>query len=261
MLDFIDEIIERKQGSTVQTLLFSKEHYSKEEALSWLKSHNYHLAKIDVTDKYLRFRQRPPEDFDKESFATVCFAKDPDGECKLMAVIGKLKGEERSVPDDEIIDDEVIDELIQSGWKLNPTDEENRFTLEAPDIADTSGIVYYSIQEIKYNGDEKVAYVLNILDNGSQVSRYIFDKNPLNESYLEGSLDIVRDVDIFDFEGLAPKQHALNTSGDTALVSVLDSGICQIAEEGLMIFQGGQLNGSWSMSKDLSNWVLSKEDI
>ena len=178
MLDFIDEIIERKQGSTVQTLLFSKEHYSKEEASSWLKSHNYHSAKVDITDKYLRFRQRPPEDFDNESFATVCFAKDPDEECKLMAVIGKLKGEERSVPDDEIIDDEVIDELIQSGWKLNPTDEENRFTLEAPDIAntpDTSDTVYYSIQEIKYNEDEKVAYVLNILDNGSQVSRYIFD--------------------------------------------------------------------------------------
>lgn len=260
MLDFIDEIIERKQGSTVQTLLFSKEHYSKEESMAWLKSHNYHSAKVDITDKYLRFRQRPPEDFDKESFATVCFAKDSDGECKLMAVIGKLKGEERSA-DDDIIDDEVIDELLQSGWKLNPTEEENRFILDAPDSLNNSDTIYYSVQEIKYTQSARVVYVLNILDKGFQVSRYIFDKNPLNESYLEGSLDIIRDVDIFDFEGLAPKRHILNDSDDTALVAVLDAGTCEIVDDCLITFQDGQLNGKWSLSKDLSNWVLSKEVV
>ena len=47
-------------GSEVQSVLFDKTKWTVEEARKWLKTHKFHSGKVDVTDKYIRFRQNDP---------------------------------------------------------------------------------------------------------------------------------------------------------------------------------------------------------
>jgi hypothetical protein len=50
----------RKGTSKIQSILFSKDYYTKKNAISWLKSHGYKYNKIDVTEDFYRARQFPP---------------------------------------------------------------------------------------------------------------------------------------------------------------------------------------------------------
>lgn len=43
----------------VQSVLIPK-IFPMEDAVKWLKSHNYKLLKVDITDKFYRFRQKQP---------------------------------------------------------------------------------------------------------------------------------------------------------------------------------------------------------
>lgn len=45
----------------LQTILIPKDKYSLAEAIFWLRSHNYPHPKVDITDKFYRFRQHTPE--------------------------------------------------------------------------------------------------------------------------------------------------------------------------------------------------------
>jgi len=44
----------------VQSVLIPRDKFSLEEATNWLTEHKFRLLKVDVTDEYYRFRQRPP---------------------------------------------------------------------------------------------------------------------------------------------------------------------------------------------------------
>lgn len=61
--------------SKVQSLLFSKKHYTKSQAMRWLREHNFKCEfggkGPDITDNYIRFRQRRPKK-DKE-YRTITF--------------------------------------------------------------------------------------------------------------------------------------------------------------------------------------------
>lgn len=46
--------------SKVQSILFSKDLYSIGDAISFLARHNFKWNKLDIKDKYLRFRQFTP---------------------------------------------------------------------------------------------------------------------------------------------------------------------------------------------------------
>ncbi len=46
--------------SKVQSVLFSKNKWSGLEAIKWLKKHKFKVKKIDITDKFFRFRQFKP---------------------------------------------------------------------------------------------------------------------------------------------------------------------------------------------------------
>jgi HK97 family phage prohead protease len=69
---------------TVQSIIVSKEKFTKEEAIKWITEHNY-SAEVDETDSSFRFRQRDPNEFDAQSFKTINFT---DG---IDAVVGQLK--------------------------------------------------------------------------------------------------------------------------------------------------------------------------
>ncbi len=45
----------------LQTVLFPRSKFSYPTAITWLKNHNLKNNKVDVTPKYLRFRQFPPK--------------------------------------------------------------------------------------------------------------------------------------------------------------------------------------------------------
>lgn len=45
---------------TLQTVLFDKDYWNKQTAVLWLMNHGYSFTDIDVTSKFLRFRQQTP---------------------------------------------------------------------------------------------------------------------------------------------------------------------------------------------------------
>ena len=44
----------------LQTILFPKKSFTSTEAINWAKNHNYTVHKIDITDNFIRIRQKEP---------------------------------------------------------------------------------------------------------------------------------------------------------------------------------------------------------
>lgn len=55
----------------IQSILFPKKKYSEKEAKSWLVKKGYKHPKPDITEHYLRFRQRPPNSKKKYTMTTI----------------------------------------------------------------------------------------------------------------------------------------------------------------------------------------------
>ncbi len=68
----------------IQTLIFSKGKFSKEQAVKWAKDHDM-KGGVDETGDSFRLRQRDPGDFADGSFRTIDIT---DG---IKAVVGHLK--------------------------------------------------------------------------------------------------------------------------------------------------------------------------
>lgn len=67
-------VIGRLKGegsSTVQTVVFDKESWTRASASDWLKEHELRSDKVDETESSLRYRQRDPGDFTPGSFRTI----------------------------------------------------------------------------------------------------------------------------------------------------------------------------------------------
>lgn len=58
-------------GTQAQTLILSKTFFNQREAESWIIRHDFRISKIDETTNSWRFRQQPPEWFEKRSFRTI----------------------------------------------------------------------------------------------------------------------------------------------------------------------------------------------
>jgi hypothetical protein len=83
------------QDSTeVQTLIFSKSDFTKDEVLAWAKDHKLGADKIDETEDSYRVRQKDPNDFEPDSFRTIDITKG------VKAVIGKPKAKDAAAPAD-----------------------------------------------------------------------------------------------------------------------------------------------------------------
>lgn len=52
----------------IQSVLFEKEIYSLEQALSYLVRHNLTAKKVDITDRFYRFRQLSPETLKRQGY-------------------------------------------------------------------------------------------------------------------------------------------------------------------------------------------------
>jgi len=95
---------EDSDGTVVQTLIFLKEYFEKEEALEWAKGHDYKADKVDENDDSYRIRQHPPEDFEESSLKTLEIDKG------IKAVVGKLKSE---LQEEEKME-KMLEELLEA---------------------------------------------------------------------------------------------------------------------------------------------------
>ena len=71
--------------TTIQTYLFSKQHWTKAKAKAWLKQHRKVVGFIDENG-HLHARQIDPDLFDRRSFRTI----DLDLARGIKAVVGHL---------------------------------------------------------------------------------------------------------------------------------------------------------------------------
>lgn len=55
----------------LQSIIFNKHLWSINECISFLINHNLKHNKIDITDKYYRFRQKEPENLIENGFNKV----------------------------------------------------------------------------------------------------------------------------------------------------------------------------------------------
>jgi hypothetical protein len=58
-------------GSKVQTLIFSRDHFTQAQALGWARDHGFRAQKIDVEPNTLRVRQESPTDFERMRTITL----------------------------------------------------------------------------------------------------------------------------------------------------------------------------------------------
>ncbi len=59
------------EGTKLQSLVFTKDKFTKLKARAWAKKHDYKFAGVDVTKTQYRLRQEAPSKFKKESFRTI----------------------------------------------------------------------------------------------------------------------------------------------------------------------------------------------
>ena len=58
-------------GTQVQSVILSKNFFNQREAKSWIGRNDFRISKIDETANSWRFRQQPPDWFEKRSFRTI----------------------------------------------------------------------------------------------------------------------------------------------------------------------------------------------
>jgi HK97 family phage prohead protease len=98
----IDTIKEElaSQAMVVQTLIFSKEKFTKEQAQKWCKDHNFESEGVDETTDSYRIRQEDPSLFDPNSFKTIDITEG------VKAVVGKKKEGKEGEPNQVVPQDQ-----------------------------------------------------------------------------------------------------------------------------------------------------------
>lgn len=75
-----------KKSTDVQTVLFDKSKWTVTRAKKWLKDNGYKVPKVDTTDQYHRFRQRPPFQFKAGTMRIINFGAKSIGIKAIIAV-------------------------------------------------------------------------------------------------------------------------------------------------------------------------------
>jgi hypothetical protein len=78
----------KKQPLKTQSVLLSRDKFTKKQAEAWIKKHDYKTTfygkKMETTDNYYRFRQAAPKNFKKGKYVTKEIS---DG---VLLVLGNL---------------------------------------------------------------------------------------------------------------------------------------------------------------------------
>jgi len=80
----------KAQGTVIQTLIFSKDKFSKEEAIKWISDHGFKNNGVDESENGYLFKQRESSDFDPDGFGEGQQYKTINLTDGVKAVIGFL---------------------------------------------------------------------------------------------------------------------------------------------------------------------------
>ena len=69
----------------IQTLIFDKARFTRQEAIEWAREHDFRTDKVDETSSSYRLRQKEPSEFLEGSFRTIELTTG------VKAVIGRPK--------------------------------------------------------------------------------------------------------------------------------------------------------------------------
>jgi phage I-like protein len=83
--------IQLQEGTSIQTLILSKDRFNIESARSWINENNFRDDKIDETENSFRFRQADPSSFDENGFGSGEKFRTIDITEGVKAVIGFIK--------------------------------------------------------------------------------------------------------------------------------------------------------------------------
>lgn len=113
----LSEVESRKQRptTTVQALIFDQEQFTRAQAMTWAKDHDFSNSKVDETAESFRLRQIEPSKFVGGSFRTI------DISSGIKAVIGRLKPEFRKLAKEaskKVLD--AYEKSSQVGGKAEP---------------------------------------------------------------------------------------------------------------------------------------------
>jgi hypothetical protein len=61
------------RSTEVQSLVFSKEYFTRAQAKEWAEKHGFKYGKVDETDNTYRLRQTDPDNYDKDTFRYKTF--------------------------------------------------------------------------------------------------------------------------------------------------------------------------------------------
>ena len=82
-----------KYNDIVQSVVFDRHFYNKEQAKKWLKDNNYHFDSLDINKSQIRARQYNPEDLRNRHYITKSLK---DG--KILLIISMRNPGEKSLP-------------------------------------------------------------------------------------------------------------------------------------------------------------------
>jgi 16S rRNA G966 N2-methylase RsmD len=99
-------------GTKIQSLIFSKEKFTKNSAKKWAENHSYKFGYVDEKEETYRIRQKNPKYFDNDSFRTIDIT---DGIQGVIACPKKKmeEGGEFVFITDRQVNDECVLELIE----------------------------------------------------------------------------------------------------------------------------------------------------
>lgn len=72
-----------REGMAIQSLIFPKDKFNRQEAKDWLKNHGFLYGKVDEKEATIRFRQLDPSKIEPNTWSTV-----PFGDSGIQAVVG-----------------------------------------------------------------------------------------------------------------------------------------------------------------------------
>ena len=55
-----DKVLSASRKSNIQSVLISRQYYTKQKAIEWIINNNFKYYKLDITKNYYRFRQFDP---------------------------------------------------------------------------------------------------------------------------------------------------------------------------------------------------------
>ncbi|MCP4394552.1 MAG: phage portal protein [Alphaproteobacteria bacterium] len=140
----------------IQSLIFSKGKFTREQAVKWAKEHDFKSSKVDETDESYRLRQNDPSKYDKFRTGEIT-----DG---VKAVYGELKKQMGNAEHD--LHWKQVNRRISRDLKWFERQITEFFEGQRARILDTLKEKNMTLVETFYEMEDEMVILLNMIENG-----------------------------------------------------------------------------------------------